>query len=236
MVNASPGRAVSATTAPRGPVTGGPTVMGVPSLITAHLPVGALRALPHPDLRGRGLLLRPWRPQDRDAVVEAFADPDISHWHARTMTPADAETWLADWPRRRSAETGIGWAVERADTPGVAGQVSLRALALAEGLSEISYWVHPRARGRGTAAAALGLLADWAFDTLGLHRLVIAHSTANPASCAVATRAGYALEGTERASVRHADGWHDMHVHALLESDPRPHDQDTRQAGTRGQP
>ena len=42
------------------------------------------------------------------------------------------------------------------------------------------------------------------------------HSTANAASCRVAEKAGFAPEGVLRQSVRHLDGWHDMHLHARV--------------------
>ncbi len=35
----------------------------------------------------------------------------------------------------------------------------------------------------------------------------------------MALKAGYTLEGIRRSSVLHADGWHDMHQHALVEGD-----------------
>jgi RimJ/RimL family protein N-acetyltransferase len=41
----------------------------------------------------------------------------------------------------------------------------------------------------------------------------------NVASCRVALYAGFAAEGTKRGEARHADGWHDMHLHARLEND-----------------
>ena len=42
---------------------------------------------------------------------------------------------------------------------------------------------------------------------------------ANPASCRVAVKAGFREEGVRRGAALHADGWHDMHVHALLADD-----------------
>jgi ribosomal-protein-alanine N-acetyltransferase len=61
--------------------------------------------------------------------------------------------------------------------------------------------------------------ASWAFDTVGLNRLFLQHSTANPGSCRVAGKAGFGLEGTLRRSMLHADGWHDVHLHARLRTD-----------------
>jgi len=52
----------------------------------------------------------------------------------------------------------------------------------------------------------------------GLHRLELTHSVANAASCRVALRAGFVLEGTRRAEGLRTDGWHDMHLPARIDS------------------
>jgi [ribosomal protein S5]-alanine N-acetyltransferase len=39
---------------------------------------------------------------------------------------------------------------------------------------------------------------------------------ANQASCRVGAKAGYELEGIMRGALLHADGWHDMHLHARV--------------------
>lgn len=87
------------------------------------------------------------------------------------------------------------------------------------GSAEIVYWLLPEARGRGIAVEATKQVTRWAFDELGLHRLRLCHAVANDASCRVAAKAGFVLEGTQRSALLHADGWHDEHLHALIESD-----------------
>ncbi|GLY00998.1 GNAT family N-acetyltransferase [Actinoplanes sp. NBRC 101535] len=203
----------------------------MPSLVTPALPAGTLAALEQPVLDGAdGVRLRPWRESDVPAVVNAFADPGIQRWHCRTLDEDEAREWLARWPRDWHAEVGASWAVlsetaTRQDSPGtelfgsVAGQIGLRRIDLEEGLAAISYWVVPAARGHRIASRALAALTGWAFGTLGLHRLELSHSTANPASCRVAARSGFTAEGVRRSEARHADGWHDMHVHARVHSD-----------------
>ncbi|MBY8873288.1 GNAT family N-acetyltransferase [Micromonospora sp. PLK6-60] len=176
-----------------------------------------MAALTQPEIDGDGVRLRPWQPADRPAVLTAYADPAIRRWHCRSMTAAEAEAWIAAWPGRWRGETGAGWAV--LDAGRTAGQISLRRLVLDEGFAEVSYWVLPAARGRGVAPRALTALAAWCFGTLGLHRLELNHATANVASCRVALRAGFPAEGTKRGQGWHADGWHDMHAHARLDTD-----------------
>lgn len=192
----------------------------MPSLTTPALPAGSLASLRQSEVAGDGVMLRAWRESDRGAVVAGFADPAIQRWHCRSMDDDEALAWIARWPRHWSEETGASWAV--VDDGVVAGQIGLRRMDLGEGLAAISYWVLPAARGRRVAPRALEALSGWAFGTLGLHRLELSHSTANPASCQVAQRCGFLLEGTKRAEARHVDGWHDMHAHARLTTDPTP--------------
>jgi ribosomal-protein-alanine N-acetyltransferase len=168
----------------------------VPLLATPALPAGTLANQQQPEIHANDLRLRPWQPDDHEAVMTAYADPAIRRWQA---------------------ETGAGWAVVDGDK--VAGQISLRLIDLQDGRAEVSYWVLPHARGRRTASRALLALTEWSFDTLGLHRIEVLHSTANEPSCRVAMAAGYGLEGTKRSEAKHADGWHDMHLHARIVGD-----------------
>jgi RimJ/RimL family protein N-acetyltransferase len=198
-------------------VSGSPYSRRVPSLAAPAVPPGRMAALTQPEIHANGLLLRPWQSSDRTAVVAAYADPAIQRWHCRSMTDDEARDWIAAWQGRWRSETGAGWAV--LDSGTVAGQISLRRVVLAQGLAEVSYWVLPAARGRRIAPRALCAVTAWSFARLGLHRVELCHSTSNVASCRVAIYAGFAVEGTKRGEGRHADGWHDMHIHARLDND-----------------
>jgi RimJ/RimL family protein N-acetyltransferase len=63
-------------------------------------------------------------------------------------------------------------------------------------------------------------VADWALTDLGLFRLELGHRMDNPASCRVARRTGFAVEGLERAKLRYGDRRYDVEIHARLASDP----------------
>jgi ribosomal-protein-alanine N-acetyltransferase len=178
---------------------------------------GSLARLPQPVLKVDDLVLRPWQASDAAAVSRAYSEPSIRQWHVRSMTEEEARVWIDSWPGRWAQESGGGWAISNAS--GLVGQISLRRLNLAEGLGEVSYWVLPAARGSRVATRALCTLTAWAFDELKLHRLELVHSVMNPESCRVAANAGYLAEGTKRREGLHADGWHDMHLHARLIDD-----------------
>lgn len=77
-------------------------------------------------------------------------------------------------------------------------------------------------RGRGLPTAGLCSVAAWAFDELGLFRLELGHRVNNPASCRVATGAGFLVEGLERAKLRYGTQRYDVETHARLRTDPVP--------------
>ncbi len=187
----------------------------MPPLVTPAIPPGSMARLAQPVLTTGDLTLRPWLLSDGPDAVDAYSDLGIQRWHAKTMTAAEASEWITAWSDRWQSETGAGWAVLLGPSR-LVGQISLRTIDLAEGLAEFSYWVTPDARGRGVAPAVVSAVSQWALQSLQLHRLEIAHSTKNPPSCRVAQRAGFDYEGTKRSEALHADGWHDMHLHALI--------------------
>lgn len=97
--------------------------------------------------------------------------------------------------------------------------MALTGFDLYDGKAGVGYWMVPEARGRGMCTAAVAAVSDWAFRDAGSHRLSLEHSTANPASCRVAEKARFTVEGVGRGAARHADGWHDMCMHSRLVTD-----------------
>jgi len=136
----------------------------VPELFAPAVSAGSMSRDPQPILAVNELILRPWRPADAQAVVDAYRDPAIRRWHGRSMTEDEAQEWVASWAGRWAAEPGAGWAITQDDTP--LGRMDLRRLDLAEGGGEAAYWVLPSARGRGLAPRALRAVTVWAFDLL----------------------------------------------------------------------
>ena len=190
----------------------------MPYTTSAVLPPGTLRRSPQPVLAAEGgLVLRPWRIEDAPAVHEAFQDPLMHQWHLMTSGSRDEaagwiEGWLTEWEGERIAQ----WAVADAHSDQLLGRVALRDIVLADGLAKIGYWTTAAARGRGVAVRATAAVTRWAFEEIGFHRLELLHAGANEASCRVAEKAGFALEGVKRSAFLHPDGWHDMHLHARI--------------------
>ncbi|MFF7897412.1 GNAT family N-acetyltransferase [Streptomyces sp. NPDC007920] len=169
-----------------------------------------------------GLWLRRWSAGDVRAVLTAFADPLMRGQASEPVTSADAaERWLAGQSERWRDGSAFAFAVvDRRDT--VLGNVAVGAVNRRHATGWVSYWTVPAARGRGVASRACRSLARWAFDDAGLFRLELGHRVNNPASCAVATAAGFAAEGVERQKLDYDGARFDVERHARLATDVDP--------------
>lgn len=181
------------------------------------LPTGRLSGEPQPRLNVGELRIRPWEASDAISIVMAYRDTAIQQWHVRTVTLDEATTMIETTHLEWQAESRIDWAVADANDH-VLGRVALNHVDRYEGAAEFAYWTLPAARGRGSAVRSVSAVSSWAFG-IGFHRLTLRHSVRNEASCRVAQKAGFDYEGTQRQEGRHADGWHDMHLHARLAAD-----------------
>jgi RimJ/RimL family protein N-acetyltransferase len=152
------------------------------------------------------LVLRPFRPDDADAVLRGCQDAEVQKWISAIpspYTPADAHDYVTRAaPAERSEGRGLSVAVE---ADGVL--VGSSGLTFAGGRlgPEIGYWIAAGARGNGYAAETTFALAEWAFG-LGAPRVHLWVDVENAASQAVARRAGFTQEGVVRAALDRRDG------------------------------
>ncbi len=173
---------------------------------------------PQPIDSGR-LRLRGWRPEDAADLLDVADDPLLRRYSSvgEIQSHDDAVAWMSS----RRAPGRVDWAVRDAHSDALLGRVGLMGLDADEYAAEIGYWTAPAARGRGVASEAVRIAATHGFDSLGRHRLEIRHVPGNDASCAVASRAGFRVEGIQRAAHHHAvHGFEDLEVHARLATDP----------------
>ncbi|MFE9658274.1 GNAT family N-acetyltransferase [Micromonospora sp. NPDC006431] len=192
------------------------SILSTPPAIAA----GTLADGPQPVLAATGgLLLRPWEATDVPVFFAAYRDPEIQRWHTRQPVSEDqVGEWFDQYRQDWAHEKGAHWAVTHGGGE-VLGRITMRGIDLDDGVAECAYWVLPAARGAGVASRALTAMSVWALGEAGFHRLELDHSTFNRASCRVAAKSGFRLEGTKRSAAVHSDGRHDMHLHARIRDD-----------------
>jgi RimJ/RimL family protein N-acetyltransferase len=179
--------------------------------------VGA-QAKSQPEIVDQGLVLRPWRAEDAEAVHRACQDPMIQRWtrvpspylpeHARYfVTEHSGAAWRNG--------TGAPFAVLDPDTGDLLASCGLVTIDQVLGSAEVGYWTAPWARGRAVATRATRAVSRWAFESLGIRRVVWQAEVGNHASRLVALRAGFRVQGYLRMAEDGRDGW----VGALLPGD-----------------
>ncbi|MEU1757762.1 GNAT family N-acetyltransferase [Micromonospora sp. NPDC005223] len=186
-----------------------------------------------------GLLLRPWRAEDADAVHRACQDPDIQRWTTvpRPYLPEHATESVTTTSATAWAEgTGAQFAVCDAGTGELLASIGLDSIDRALDSAEVGYWTAPWARGRGVAVRATRALARWAFDALKLRRLIWQAEIGNHASRLVALRAGFRIDGELRLAHPSPGGRPEGWIGSLLPGEvaaagePIPYGPDTLQA------
>ncbi len=197
----------------------------------------ALSPLPDPacppsaEPHGHGLRLCAWDAES-DADVEAWlrgrTDPDFQRWNTPLVWDASFEGARESLRRRAESDaegTTVAFRITDAQSGATLGQVGLSGIDAHMRRAVVGYWVLPEARGRRVATRALDLAARWTFTELGIHRLELDHVVGHAASCRIAERCGFALEGLMRGAAfeeGRQDAFRDAHLHARLATDPAP--------------
>ena len=152
------------------------------------------------DIHCPACLLRPLVPADAESLARHADDRDV--WrnlrdlfpHPYSVEDARGDIAMAS---SRTPQTSFGIVVDGE----AAGSVSLRPGTDVERASaEIGYWLGRAYWGRGVMTGAVRAATQYAFTTLGMHRVWAVPFEHNAASCRVLEKAGYVLEGRLRRS------------------------------------
>jgi len=179
------------------------------------------------ELRENGLLLRPWSPDDAEAVFRACQDPLIQHWTSLPrpyLLDHAAQFVTTQAPQAWHAGTGAPFAVVDPGTGELLGACGLTDIDRARGDAEIGYWTAPSGRDRGVATGAARAVARFGLAVLGLQRVQWRARVGNHASRLVAARIGVRFEGLLRAGMGHGETRYDGWIGALLPGDLRDAD------------
>ena len=173
------------------------------------------------ELQGPRVLVRPYRPEDAEALWEAVEE-SRAHlspwlpWVHNYRSPDDARAFVmrarARWLLREDLTVGI---FDRG-SGGFLGGSGLHRINWALRNFEIGYWIRASAEGRGYVTEAVQLLTRLAFEDLQANRVEIRMEPENARSRKVAERLGFVLEGTLRRVAPWPDGQlRDRHIFAL---------------------
>jgi [ribosomal protein S5]-alanine N-acetyltransferase len=175
---------------------------------------------PDLELPAGELHLRPIREADAEEVFPFFSDPAFPRfmtWEAH-RTLDETREFLRHIETRRNVQQAMTWAVTRKGAiVGCVGllDLSFKLRALQVNRCELGYWTAPHAQGQGVAFHASQVAMQWAFETLGLHRITVGCVADNEASRKVIERLGFRFVARLEEDCYREDRWWDVLRYAL---------------------
>jgi RimJ/RimL family protein N-acetyltransferase len=190
---------------------------------TARSDIAAtLAALPaFPRLQGKRVCMRAPTQGDANALFALFADPEVMrYWSRPPMTArAEAEGLIGEILDGFAQRTILNWMVVSRSDDALIGTCALFRIERRHRRAEIGYSLRSDHWGRGLAAEAVSLMLDWAFRTLGLHRVEADIDPRNDGSRKLLERLGFASEGLLRERYFVGDEISDTELFGLLAGD-----------------
>jgi RimJ/RimL family protein N-acetyltransferase len=183
----------------------------------AHLTTSSL------ELDAEGLHLRPWQPEDADALFEATRESFATvspwlPWLHEGYTRDDSKRWVDDCQAAR--ERGDAYAFGIFDDQGrLLGDIAINRIDSRRRSANLGYWVRESAQGQGVATRAARAIAAFGFDVLGLVRIEVVIAVDNIPSRRTAERLGAYLDGISPNRIIHRDEAAPAVVYSLLPPD-----------------
>lgn len=153
------------------------------------------------ELRGRGVVLRPLRKSDGDALFRHIRDPKIACWLLNLPQPyrrRDMDEFLKRAAKNAKSGQWHLFAIRRLDSDEPIGVVGLHRHPAEMPGAEIGYWLARPHWGQGIMTQAVKLAIAYGFDKLKLHRLSVGHLEPNDASRRVIEKCWFRREGMSR--------------------------------------
>ncbi|MFE3254413.1 GNAT family N-acetyltransferase [Nocardia sp. NPDC059091] len=178
-----------------------------------------------PTLTGAKVLLRPFIPEDLDAILAALRDPDVRrltgsvHEESTEPVPEDPaeRERLRDWYATRETQPDrLDLAIADITTGRCVGEAVLNRWDPGNGSCNFRILIGPDGQGRGLGTEATRLIVGYGFEKLGLHRISLEVYAFNPRARSAYEKAGFRPEGVLRESLRYGDEWIDATVMSIL--------------------
>jgi len=155
------------------------------------------------ELMDGDIVVRPYRSEDIPALYEAAREsiPELSAWmpwcHAN-YSIGESRSFILSRPEAWAGDAEYGFGIFAKSSGRFLGGVGLNFVNRNHQMANLGYWVRSSETGRGVAARAARLVAQFGLERLGFQRIEILAATSNAASQRVAEKAGAVKEAVLR--------------------------------------
>jgi RimJ/RimL family protein N-acetyltransferase len=174
------------------------------------------------------IAIRRFERADAEQLYEAVHEsvPDLTSWMVwchHGYSVEDAANFVATHDELWERGERYDLAICHKETGTLLGSIGVSHLNRQHRCANVGYWVRTKWTKQGFAKAAIGLAAQFAFETLGLYRLEFLIQADNVASLHAAKGAGAVNEGVLRNRLALHCKLHDATVLSLIPTDlPTP--------------
>ncbi len=168
------------------------------------------------------LLLRRFKDSDLAPFMAYRNDPKVAEYQDwDSCDQREARAFIREMESARPGVPGewFQFAIESKETRALVGDCALRVDEHEPYRAEIGFTLAREHQGRGLASEAVSRLLDYAFDALGLHRVVAIADCKNAPSVALLERLGMRREGHFIESVWFKGRWADEYLYAVLKTE-----------------
>ena len=170
------------------------------------------------------LRLRHFRDADLVPFMAYRNDPEVAKYQGwEGISEPEARAFLQE---QKEVQPGVPgqWfqiAIELKETGMLVGDCALKIEEHDERQAEIGYTLSRAYQGHGIASEAVACVLEYAFVTLGLHRVIAITDCENAASVALLERLGLRREGHFLQNVWFKGKWGDEYLYAMLQEEWR---------------
>jgi len=168
------------------------------------------------------LILRHFEDSDLPAFLAYRNDPEVARYQSWDhYGEQEARTFIRDMKSARPGVPGewFQFAIESKETKGLIGDCALMVDEHESYGAEMGFTLAREHQGRGFASEAVSRLLDYAFEDLGLHRIIGIADCRNAPSWALLERVGMRREGHFLQNVWFKGGWSDEYYYAILKDE-----------------
>ncbi len=150
-----------------------------------------------PILESERITLRQFTDSDLENVYSGLSHPEVIKYYGVSYDTLEATKeqmkWFADL---EANEKGIWWAACLKTNGRFIGGGGLNDLSKEHRKAEIGFWLLPEYWGNGFMGEAMPLILNYAFDTIGLHRIEGYVDTENQNCKKALSKLNFNFEGT----------------------------------------
>ncbi|WP_343704364.1 GNAT family protein [Chitinophaga sp.] len=151
---------------------------------------------PFPELRTPRLLLRQMQPSDAPQLLALRSNPAVMQYIPRPLaqTEADVLALITQFNTMAANNEGVHWALTVQGQQTLIGTIGFFNIRQEHFRAETGYILAPAHQGKGLMKEALQAVADYGFNTMGLHSIEAVIDPGNTASAMLLEKCGFVKE------------------------------------------